>query len=564
MDIVSVPINPTRICDAIARIGYEPHSALMDIIDNSVAAGAKHINVIIELIENRTINQRNSVLRYSIIDDGNGMDDPEIKNAFTLGSHANYAANSLSKYGMGLKSAGFSLGTRIQIVSKKDGKLSKKYYVDRKIIEEKQDYVVCVEKNSSTDQKKYNGFIKNSSGTVVEVTGCDAIYHASAKSTINKLKHRLGVTYYPFLSQKNDPLSITLSYPGVDCYSIQPIDMLFIKDALPAYDPSTYTGAAPCYAYNEKWHLPGTGSDVAPIKIEVVTFPQDKMSKPESPLSEEERAKVRSFNVSKDNKGFFVYRNGRLIRWGDDLGMVGKDDFGFRARIELTTEHDDLLHVDVSKQRLEMDDETHGNLVTLMRLPRKQAKDIFKFCNEQLINTSGEGIKFSQTVDTIPEEDPNEEVSPPDTKVKKDRTNKKEIESREILKKLEEEAPPKDDGCTVEPDDFMKVRYSDNLNGVSIWSTQRDAIQGTFVIINRRHPFYQTVISSFAESSPERLAIEAFIFCCAVAENAAYTNLTNVNEDDIKRVFDRFYGVIAYNISEWSNANQHRFRSEND
>ena len=41
----SVQMNARRVCDAIARIGYNPSSAIMDIVDNSVAAGATKVTI---------------------------------------------------------------------------------------------------------------------------------------------------------------------------------------------------------------------------------------------------------------------------------------------------------------------------------------------------------------------------------------------------------------------------------------------------------------------------------------------------------------------------------------
>lgn len=555
METFSVPINAVRVCNAIARIGYEPHSALMDIIDNSVAADAHNIRVFVELLEGKTINQRNNVSRYRIVDDGKGMDENGIKNAFKLGSDDNYGPNSLSKYGMGLKSAGFSLGTRIQLISKCDNKMSRKYYLDRKIIEKENDYIVCYEELLPEEETGYKTLLAaSSSGTIVEITGCGEIYHASAKTTVEKLKHRLGVTYYPFLSAaEGNRLKIGLTYPGEEAYDVQPLDMLF-SDEAKAFDPSDYSGAMPCFAFNEEWKLPTIGDKVVPpIKLEVVTFPQDGMGGPASPLGEEERKRVKSYRISRENKGFFIYRNGRLIRWGDDLGMIGKDIYGFRARLELMTDHDDLLHVDVSKQRLEMDDETRNNLEILMRLPKRQAGQIFDICKEILSKGNGEGVGFTVTADSVPEEDPVEETTPPDPQEKRRRAKKRVEESEKAKREDATEA------ATAVKNEFDRVRYSDNLPGMTLWSTQKDAIQGTYVVINRRHAFYQSVISNLDESSPERLAIEAIVYCCAVGENKTYENLTSVTDDNIRKVFERYYTVLSYNLGEWSGGNQQIF-----
>lgn len=239
MEIITVPINAVRVCNAIARIGYEPHSALMDIIDNSVAAGAANVRVFIDLVEGKTINQRNNVARYRIVDDGKGMDEAGIQNAFKLGSDENYELNSLSKYGMGLKSAGFSLGARIQIVGKFGGRLSRKYYLDRETIKENNEYVVCVEDLLPSEKEEYEALLASKpTGTIVEITECGAIYHTSAKTTIRKLKDRLGVIYYSFLSGSGGKgLEIILSLPGEDSFNVEPFDILFTHDADETFDP---------------------------------------------------------------------------------------------------------------------------------------------------------------------------------------------------------------------------------------------------------------------------------------------------------------------------------------
>jgi hypothetical protein len=563
METISVPMNAVRVCNAISRIGYEPHSALMDIIDNSVAAEALNVRVIVDLSAGKTINQRNNVAKYRIVDNGKGMDETGIKNAFKLGSEANYKPNSLSKYGMGLKSAGFSLGTRIQIVSKKDGILSHKYFLDRKIIEEKNDYVICYEEFTPSEAAEYEALLGgNQGGTVVEITGCGEIYHTSARTTIEKLKKRLGVTYYPFLSAPvGERLEIVLTYPGEEAHQVCPVDILSTHDAVANFDPTNYPGSHPCYAFKDEWKIQTIGeAEAHPIKLEVVTFPKGSMANAASPLSDEEKARIRTYDISRENKGFFIYRNGRLIRWGDDLDdIVGKDLIGFRGRMELTTEHDDLLHVDVSKQRLEMDDETRNSLDILMRLPRKQAKQIFEICDHLLSKGDGEGVGFSETAVSIPEEDPAEEVAPPDPDEKKQRAKKREKDSKETLEEIVSKEGEGEIIAPVEEEKFRQVRYTDNLHGVNLWSAQKDHIQGTYVLINRRHAFYQSIISNFDESSPERIVLEAIVFCCAVGENKTYENLTAVDEKNIRNVFDRFYSVLSFNLTAWAGGNQHIF-----
>ncbi|MBT6492796.1 MAG: ATP-binding protein, partial [Deltaproteobacteria bacterium] len=78
------------------------------IADNSIAAKATHIHIHLDVSPAKEFHQKNSVERYVIADNGNGMDETQVTNALKLGSAAGYPDQSLSKYGLGLKSAGFS------------------------------------------------------------------------------------------------------------------------------------------------------------------------------------------------------------------------------------------------------------------------------------------------------------------------------------------------------------------------------------------------------------------------------------------------------------------------
>ena len=40
--------NPARVFEALGKIGYKPHSAILDIADNSVSANCSHLDIIIE------------------------------------------------------------------------------------------------------------------------------------------------------------------------------------------------------------------------------------------------------------------------------------------------------------------------------------------------------------------------------------------------------------------------------------------------------------------------------------------------------------------------------------
>ena len=112
--------DAARLLEAIGQIGYKPVDALLDIADNSVSAGATHVAIRLELgqEDREGPGKRKAVVRsFTVLDDGGGMDEAGLDNALALGSSAEYyETGTLSKFGLGLKSAASSLGRRLEIV----------------------------------------------------------------------------------------------------------------------------------------------------------------------------------------------------------------------------------------------------------------------------------------------------------------------------------------------------------------------------------------------------------------------------------------------------------------
>jgi len=418
---IIAPMNAARVCDAIAKIGYTPASAIMDIVDNSVTANALNVRIILDIDSEKTLVEKNNVQRYIIVDDGKGMTNDEAQNALTLGSIANYAPNSLSKYGMGLKSAGLSLGTKIVIVSKTNNNLTNKYFIDRTIIEEKKDYIINIEELSPEETEYYSTLLGDSkSGTIVEISGCQNIQQHSAQTTIRNLEEKLGVTYYSFLSKKTNPLNLTIEYKN-NPYIIKPYDILFKDKSYKTFDPSTYDCKKPCLVVTEDISVTDGSTDV-PIKLEVTLFPKQSMST-YAEFTKEERDLISSFKIGKKNKGFFIYRNNRLIRWGDDIdGLVPRDCLGFRARILISTEHDDFLHVDVSKQNIMIPEDIKNAIQTAIRNALKHHREIFAMCDNLV--AKDEGAEFNQRNELLNPEDPDDILSPSDSNEVKKRKKK--------------------------------------------------------------------------------------------------------------------------------------------
>jgi hypothetical protein len=544
-------MNASRICDAIAAIGYSASSAVMDIVDNSVAYGGHSIKIQVILSDGKNYADKTNVSAIRIIDDGDGMTEDAALAALDIGSEQTYPDNSLSKFGFGLKSAGFSLGPKISIVSKKNNKYTNLISVDKRQLADV--YLIDVEQDGNLLEVA-RSTLNGNSGTIVEISGCEVKNHDSAKKTIEALGDRLGVTYCYFLSRRENPINITILCDGRPNIIVTPKDILHRDKCITSIE-DTYDCKLPIL--RKTVEIPVSEDVTVPkISLEVVLFPPNRASNLPG-LSAAERIAIKSYDVSRKNKGFFIYRNDRLIRWGDDLdGLIGKDDLIIRARIKLTSAHDDVLHVDVSKQRLFMPEDINDLIEREMRIPLREMSQVTERFNT--LNIADEGQPFNvRNQDLSPEDD----VAPQSAAEKAEAKKRKSELTGKTRKKLIEQGeipvvtPPVTDN---EIPLFEKVRYSDKV-GLTLWEMGEDSVEGTFVRINTNHNFYKSVLAKLSEDSAERQAIEGLLWCAAVGEALTIQNTQNIDVNQIEQVLLRFKKVLSGNLDSWCGKNQDLF-----
>lgn len=121
---------------SMRSMGYTFESAIADVVDNSISAGAKEIH----------INFPTSALEtyVTILDNGIGMTSKELVNAMRYGSSSSESErdeNDLGRFGLGLKAASLSQCRRLTVISKRNGEVSA-YQWDYKFILEKKDWLL--------------------------------------------------------------------------------------------------------------------------------------------------------------------------------------------------------------------------------------------------------------------------------------------------------------------------------------------------------------------------------------------------------------------------------------
>ena len=105
--------------ESLRGVGYSVGTALADLIDNSISANAKRIWL--------TFRFAGAQSRITLLDDGRGMSEDELRRAMTLGGVGPMVAREprdLGRFGLGLKTASFSQGRCLTVASKRNGRTS--------------------------------------------------------------------------------------------------------------------------------------------------------------------------------------------------------------------------------------------------------------------------------------------------------------------------------------------------------------------------------------------------------------------------------------------------------
>src|SRR5665213_2492967 len=106
-----LPPDPARLVEGLRDTGYQVNTAVADIIDNSIAADASHVEVEFKL-------RYDGSLALRIWDDGTGMEPDVLIKAMRYGAPPRPSKASLGKFGLGLKTASTAFCRRLTVLSR--------------------------------------------------------------------------------------------------------------------------------------------------------------------------------------------------------------------------------------------------------------------------------------------------------------------------------------------------------------------------------------------------------------------------------------------------------------
>lgn len=320
--------HAAALIEGLRDIGYSLETAVSDIIDNSITAGAHRIHIVTETYSEEPY--------IAIIDDGEGMSEEELIAAMRPGSKNPLATRDepdLGRFGLGLKSASFSQCRRLTVVSRRSGQTSAAIW-DLDVVAERNEWAVELPDHCDL----IPGMDKlGPNGTLVlwqkldRLTGGYSHNTAKRAEVINQrvaeAERHLRLVFHRFMEYPK-PLHILLNGR-----QLRPLDPFARKNPATISDPE------------EKLTL--IRGDV---EIQSFTLPHHKQS------SKTDWEDVGGPEGHLKSQGFYLYRGKRLIVHGTWFGLCRQSELTklSRVRIDIPNSMDADWKIDVKKSSAQL------------------------------------------------------------------------------------------------------------------------------------------------------------------------------------------------------------------
>ena len=315
-----------QLMESMRAVGYSVETAIADIIDNSISAGARRIEI------DYSMEVASPFL--SILDDGAGMSPDRAREAMRLagvGATAVRGEQDLGRFGLGLKTASLSQCRRLTVVTK-DLASTTGLVWDLDHIAASNNWSLIVLDDS--ERRAIPGFDcldQLKTGTLVVWSNFDRISAQTSEISVEfdaqmkRTQEHLSLIFHQYLNGDHPYPKVRMAINGNELQGFDP----FLSS-------SKGSQASPVES------IPVEGASIA-----VQSFTLPYLSR----MSEKQRKLAQVPGPLRDSQGFYIYRGGRLVIWGTWFRLLPKSEGGklARVKVEIPNSLDHLWSLDIKK-----------------------------------------------------------------------------------------------------------------------------------------------------------------------------------------------------------------------
>lgn len=499
----------------IRDIGYKSTATALDeLIDNSIQAGATNVNVVFGY-SSKNDNKPNKI---AIIDDGHGMDPDMLRVAMIWGgTHRENDRKGFGRYGYGLPSACISQGRRFSVISKVSG--GNVYCTSLDLEDIGSDIYksnngrITIPEAKVTDvptwimaDKDCKTLCEGRSFTIVVIEKLDRLSWVTSASLERNLLEQFGVTYRNYLGDT----AIT-----VNAKKVEPVDPLFLTEGFRFYalDEDRATALEPL---NIEVKASNDGKKIGVIKVRFASFPLRFSSKDKSKEAVGENRNGR-FSVIADNNGIIILRAGRqidVVTRNPWTRFINYDRY-WGLEIDFPPVLDEEFSVTTSKQQIVISDRMwailkEAGVYRAIESLRKRHKDNLAKAKAQAEEDAtkqraseqamADAIKFKTEV-------PTGDIAQQEADAEKNLDQEAKRRAKDTKKPFEE---LKQDIITEIEGNPYKIR-TESLPGAPFYRPEQ--LGGQRVIwLNTAHPFYTEIYMASETTSFLRSGLEVLLF----------------------------------------------------
>ena len=355
--VIKINPSPISMLGSLRSIGYNLKTALADILDNSIAAGADNI----EIVNNDLKSGTKDLEWIAIVDNGGGMSRDGIATAFTLGGkgvNVFREESDLGRFGLGLKTASFSQCKRLTVISKTEKtELASLVFDIDYIGDNGWEVFDCSDPKSLLESVKGRlkdpDFFERKSWTVVLWENLDKIEVNNYKNYYRQIENvmdHFSLVFHKF----EDSITVSVNNTNIEFWN-------------------PYKGAASTDEMELEFDSKGN-------KFKLKGHVLRHRSEFENEDQYKNQSKIGSFF---QNQGIFIYRNKRLIYRGGWLGLFNKEHHYILARVEIdlpnSWDSDKSWDINISKSSVSIPKFAESKLLPECSNIISRANDTFRY-----------------------------------------------------------------------------------------------------------------------------------------------------------------------------------------